>query len=444
MARYQARRPTPVIVVPRRFRRQEQKDTPAPGAQVEEEEEEGPESPDSLASSPSTVGATSESEDSESEDEEEEEGPPSPTVNEALSPPQQAANATLPSLTLLSSQGGSLAALPQVTSISSSIATSQPAITPTVAPSISSRLEISSSGAPTPAAPAPVAPTSSQSPATTAQPDMEESETSLPLQSKPQDERTLITKGAAAAAITLSVLGNSITSYPSKTSTDFSTGALAVVIAAVLLIKRRKRRQRYNQPLADDAFNPGNTGSLHAPETAHVATNSVFGLGGQHLTRSTERSDTLFGPGPYVRPDTVTTDRNNSRFPVKIPPPQPTPNPFVDPPLNKAYDVLAGRPRSTTLTDRGSWVKNPFRDPESERFDPFGELQQKARDERKRYLEASRKDAEAARQAEISRQFGQKEKMGLSVPDNVQRKGSDVTIAGLGVLDRSGGDAGYR
>jgi len=138
----------------------------------------------------------------------------------------------------------------------------------------------------------------------------------------------------------------------------------------------------------------------------------------------------------------VSTERDKSRFP----PPLPTPNPFADPPLNKAYDVLAGRPRSTTLTDRGSWVKNPFKDPGSERFDPFGELQQKARDERKRYLEVSRKEAEAeaARQAEVARQFGGKEKMGLSVPGEALRKGSGVTIEGLGVLDRSGGGGGYR
>ena len=49
-----------------------------------------------------------------------------------------------------------------------------------------------------------------------------------------------------------------------------------------------------------------------------------------------------------------------------------------------------------------------------------------------------------AREAEVARQFGEKEKMGLSVPEGVQRKGSDVTIEGLGVLDRSGGGGGYR
>lgn len=166
------------------------------------------------------------------------------------------------------------------------------------------------------------------------------------------------------------------------------------------------------------------------------------GGGGSHLTRSTDRSDSLFGAAPYARPETMSTDRNRSRFPIV--PPQPTPNPFADPPLNKAYDVLAGRPRSTTLTDRGSWIKNPFRNPESERFDPFGELQEKARMERKRYVEEARKEAELARKTEVRRQFNEKEKMGLGVPEEVRRKGSGVTLEGMGVLDRSGGSAGYR
>jgi hypothetical protein len=216
-----------------------------------------------------------------------------------------------------------------------------------------------------------------------------------------------------------------------------------MIVAAVIFLKRRKRRQ-YNQRLPDDPFNPSNSGSLHAPETAHMTTDAslFFGGGGSHLTRSTDRSDSLFGAGAYSRPETVSTERNQSRFPIA--PPQPTPNPFADPPLNKAYDVLAGRPRSTTLTDRGSWVKNPFRNPESERFDPFGELQEKARNERKRYVEEARKEAELAREAEVRRQFGEKEKMGLGVPEEVRRKGSGVTLEGMGVLDRIGGNAGYR
>jgi hypothetical protein len=83
-------------------------------------------------------------------------------------------------------------------------------------------------------------------------------------------------------------------------------------------------------------------------------------------------------------------------------------------------------------------VKNPFKDPGSERFDPFGEMQEKARRERKRWLEESRKEAEAARQKQVE----EKEKMGLEVPRG--RKGSGVTIEGVGVLDRSGGGGGFR
>lgn len=164
---------------------------------------------------------------------------------------------------------------------------------------------------------------------------------------------------------------------------------------------------------ADDAFDPGNSGSLHTPETVHTS----------HLTRSTT-SNTLFAPAPYERPETVSTDGSRSR----VQPPQPTPNPFADPPLNKAYDVLRGRPRSTTLTDRGSWIQNPFRDPESDRFDPFGELQEKARTERVKYMEELRREQE----------FLEKERMGLGLPAQEARKGSGVTVEGLGVLDRSG------
>ncbi|KAL1608590.1 hypothetical protein SLS60_003534 [Paraconiothyrium brasiliense] len=121
-----------------------------------------------------------------------------------------------------------------------------------------------------------------------------------------------------------------------------------------------------------------------------------------------------------------------------IVPSQPTPNPFADPPRNKAYDQLRGRPRSTTLTDRGSWVKNPFKDPASERFDPFGELQAKARAERRKYVEEARQEAEDRRQREEERGYLEKERMGLEVPVQDARKGSDVTVGGMGVLDRSG------
>ena len=101
---------------------------------------------------------------------------------------------------------------------------------------------------------------------------------------------------------------------------------------------------------------------------------------------------------------------------MPIPKPQPTPNPFADPPLNKAYDQLRGRPRSTTLTDRGSWIKNPFKDPASERFDPFGELEEKARKERVAYLREMKKEEAERRRREREQQILEKERMGLGMP----------------------------
>jgi hypothetical protein len=205
--------------------------------------------------------------------------------------------------------------------------------------------------------------------------------------------------------------------------TNIRLGAIALLIGAVILFKRRKRKHTYNQPPFGDAFNPPNTGSLHAPETAHVGSAaSIFGRlngggsgGDPHLTRSTDRSNTLFGRGTYTRPETVSTEHDSrapiaAALPTPLAPAFPTPNPFKDPPLNKAYDVLNNRPRSTTLTDRGSWVANPFKDPESERFDPFGELKEKARQERKRYVEEAKRAAERER-------LLQKEKMGLGLDD---------------------------
>lgn len=194
---------------------------------------------------------------------------------------------------------------------------------------------------------------------------------------------------------------------------------------------------------AEDAFNPGNSGSLHAPETAHV--DDSYGYRGPkaslaHTTKSSTRSNSLFGSSHYQRPETVSTNSNPSRMRAapSIVPPQPTPNPFADPPRNKAYDQLRGRPRSTTLTDRGSWIKNPFKDPASERFDPFGELQEKARAERRKYVEEARREAEEMRRREDEQEYLEKERMGLSVPARDVRKGSDVTVGGMGVLDRSG------
>jgi hypothetical protein len=150
MARYQLRRPSPVVIVPRRVRRQLPAATPAPGAEMEEEEEE--------------------EEDSDSDEEE----PPSPAENAA----EQAFNGTdsaLPSLTIFTSSSGNLAALPQVTGTASLAVTSRYSSTPTAAP------------------------TPAQS--DTAGP------TEIPLGVKSGHEKTLITRGAVAAAITLSVLG---------------------------------------------------------------------------------------------------------------------------------------------------------------------------------------------------------------------------------------------
>jgi hypothetical protein len=212
-----------------------------------------------------------------------------------------------------------------------------------------------------------------------------------------------------------------------QSGTNIRTGAIALLIGAVVLFKRRKRKQsNYNQPLPGDAFNSSNTDSLHAPETAHVGSaSSIFGRlngggsgGNPHLTRSTDSSNTLFGRGTYERPETISTEHESrtpfaAALPTPLAPAIPTPNPFNDPPRNKAYDVLNNRPRSTTLTDRGSWVKNPFKDPESDRFDPFGELKEKARQERRRYVEEARREAERERQ----RQLEMKEKMGLGPAD---------------------------
>lgn len=467
-------------------------------AEGEKEEDEGPESPDSPGSSSSESSDGESDSDSDSDDE-----PPSPPAQEAAKPSQSGASSLpAPSGTTASvaassaftlapsapatgnvpialesttqstpvsrgptqvlgpdatstpvsqaqsskaaftrsiSSQGNLAAAPQVTETTSQVAgassqatrtasqitTTSSTLSTTVVPIVSSSL--ATSVLPSSALP-------SEPPAAPAQSETA-GERDSPQRSAPQEEKTLITKGAAAAAITLSILGRFLPCLLSNTTSNLLSGAIAIFAAVIICIKRRKRRQNQNRSrLADDAFDPGNTGSLRNPEIAHVADPPFIG---SHLTRSTERSNTLFGAGPYERPETVSTDRNKSRFAPSAQP-LPTPNPFADPPLNKAYDVLGGRPRSTTLTDRGSWIRNPFKDPSSERFDPFGELQEKARQERRRYLEESRKEAE------LAREFNEKEKMGLAPPDGMQRKGSDVTIGGVGVLDRSGGGGGYR
>ncbi len=222
----------------------------------------------------------------------------------------------------------------------------------------------------------------------------------------------------------------------------------------VCLTRRRRRAKEIKRGLEEDAmFDPRSTKFLGTPEPymkpSMASLNQVNTniANTAHMTRSTERSNTLFGPGPYIRPETVTTERKN--FPTP-----PTPNPFNDPQRNKAYDVLGGRPRSTTLTDRGSWVKNPFRDPKSERFDPFGELHEKAKKERTKQMNkqlddqrreaelvreyeeverarniGARQAAEALREAELVREYEEmerafeaKEAMGLA-PEGVKMQG---------------------
>ncbi|KAL5419804.1 hypothetical protein PMIN03_000402 [Paraphaeosphaeria minitans] len=236
-------------------------------------------------------------------------------------------------------------------------------------------------------------------------------------------EGPIISKGAEAAAITLSIMG-----------------FVALIVGLVWFLRhRRRRRNESSMRHAEDAFNPGNSGSLHAPETAHIDYDGPP-RSLAHMTKSSTSSTELFAGAPYERPETVSTNSNNSRIRAapSIAPPQPTPNPFADPPRNKAYDQLRGRPRSTTLTDRGSWVGNPFKDPASERFDPFGELQEKARAERRKYVEEARREAEDRRRREDEQEYLEKERAGLSVPKRDDRKGSDVTVGGIGVLDRSG------
>jgi len=203
------------------------------------------------------------------------------------------------------------------------------------------------------------------------------------------------------------------------------------MVGAYFLYKRRKRRnQKVELRNAENGFAPDNHGSLAAPETVHIG----FDPSNSHVTRSTNHSDSLFGGSHYQRPETVSTNSNpNSRIQAGLP----TPNPFGDDPSrNKAFDQLRGRPRSTTLTDRGSWVENPFRDPGSDRFDPFGELQEKARAERVKYMQELKQEEMDRRAKEREQEFLEKERMGLGAP--VQpRKGSGVTLDGVGVLDRS-------
>ncbi|KAG9195317.1 hypothetical protein G6011_00438 [Alternaria panax] len=402
MARYQLRRPSPVKVLPKRIRQVNPVASTIPAAGPKEE---GPESSDSPFSSPSTIGDISESEDSESEDEAE---PPSPiqggitaapaatvgvTSIAVISMPTSVAEnnnstTTVPPFAFGKPSSGKDAPQPQITGASLSTAV-HPTITSTIIKEVrpSDPPELSSAINPVTLAPPSI---------NTAEPKLS-GESSAPPRLPQREQEPIMTHDAMIAAIVLGVLG-----------------ALALLVAGIVFIKRRKRKHSYIE--ADPPFeslNPYAPSSVPPPETAHVGTassifarlNSGDGAGGNgHLTRSTDRSNTLFGPGPYSRPETVSTERS-----TRVPP---TPNPFADPPLNKAYDILNNRPRSTTLTDRGSWQQNPFKNPESERFDPFGELKEKARRERVRYLE------DARREAELRKQMEQKEAMGLG-PDGI-------------------------
>ncbi|KAF1945188.1 hypothetical protein EJ02DRAFT_59515 [Clathrospora elynae] len=397
MARYQLRRPSIVKVFPRAS------SAPVAG-------QDSPESPDSFGSSGG--------EDSDSDDDEPHfpvESGVSATITVALiasstpAPSLPGSNSSAP--TVPASKIGSNGALPQITGTASMTTIIRPTTTSTVtevASRIGTRDQVTATSLIVLVPPPAGSNTAAQS--------------AIP---QSQREKSLsMTHGGHVAATVLGVIG-----------------AICLIIGTVITFKRRKRRQTtYNAPLAGDAFNPSNTDSLHAPETAHVGSAaSVFGRlngggsggGDGHLTRSTNRSNTLFGAGPYARPETVSTEASNtiSRFPIA--PPEPTPNPFADPPLNKAYDLLNNRPRSTTLTDRGSWVKNPFKDPESKRFDPFGEMKEKARQERAKYVEAAKK------KAELKRQFEQKERVGLAPDGMPKKRGSGVTVEGVGTLPRS-------
>ncbi|KAF2127625.1 hypothetical protein P153DRAFT_432723 [Dothidotthia symphoricarpi CBS 119687] len=214
-------------------------------------------------------------------------------------------------------------------------------------------------------------------------------------------DKTLMGPGAEAAAITLSILG-----------------AVSLIILAFIYFRQRKRRQDDQNPVRDFS----KTNHLRAPDSAYIKTNTISDRVDHYFSRSA-----LFDAASYSRPKTLSTIHGTSK--TRIPPHIPAPNPFVDPPRNKAFDVLAGRPRSTTLTDRESWIENPFKNPASDRFDPFGELQQKARKERVRYMEQIRMEAEAQKKKQMELGRGN------------DRMGSEVTVEGIGILDRSGNGA---
>lgn len=434
MPMYHRRRPSPIKV----YRRQEP--TPTITGAPEAEETQSPESPDSPFSSPSTIGGVSSAESSpeptglggeaaegeESDDEEE------PELPEPSQSPQASSGAAIPAQT---SQPQAAPAVPTVTATSSAAPQQAPSATSAVtAPPVSSSSTLStrivaapqitngvSSIDPDAALRGPISlgssitdinlsnknasparPTSTPNPS--GAPETIGSDGGVAQGNEPPQRtqnRGGMSHAAEAALITFTILGG-----------------IALLIGGFIFLKKRRRARENAFRHAENAFDPGNSGSLSKPETVHISSDN-------HMTRSTNATTSLFGAGHYERPETVSTDRGNAAS--RIPP---TPNPFADPPLNKAYDVLRGRPRSTTLTDRGSWEKNPFQDPVSERFDPFGELQARARMERVRYMEELRQEEE-----ELQRERG---RLGVGTTIVPGRKGSGVTLEGVGVLDRSG------
>ncbi|KAF2736699.1 hypothetical protein EJ04DRAFT_562178 [Polyplosphaeria fusca] len=406
MGLYQRRRPTPIQIVPR----QEPTLTGEP---------ESPDSPDA-SPSPSGVPDTPGSPDSPRESQ--------TTISSSASSLEAASSTAPPEITstaTTSSDSTEAPAAPSETSTppsksssssgnvngptSTSQQSSNPVQRPTQSTGGTTATERATSIATVPSSDfssqnaAPVLPSSTSSASAPAESEFRGGSGTNLGQEEPQTTAKPTTSGgisigAKAALITMGVLG-----------------AIALLVGVVIFMKRRRRRQRASLRHAEDAFDPSNTGSLNHPETVHTAA---------HMTKSTTYS--LFGADPTHRPETVST--NDSPPQSRISPPEPTPNPFADPPLNKAYDVLRGRPRSTTLTDRGSWTQNPFHDPASDRFDPFGELQEKARRERVRYMDELRREEDQLR---TEQQYQEKERMGLGIPD-VARKGGGVTV------DRSG------
>jgi hypothetical protein len=247
MARYQLRRPSPIKVTSRikrwqtlgpsgaLFARQE---TKAP--EEEEEKDEGPESPDSPESSPSSAGNSSSDDYSSSDDEDSEEDEPPSATKSGASPASSQAPGTLgpaPTSTMSSrvpvvsgqplvisgqtaqttSSKSSAAALPQVTDAryTSSTATRLPTTITTI---------VFSSKIARPTQPATESASQSSSlPSGISRPSMAEPETDAPRKTSSRPEPTLMSKGAEAAAITLSIFGMLSLQDLSSVVTDYST-----------------------------------------------------------------------------------------------------------------------------------------------------------------------------------------------------------------------------